>query len=42
MVAFVKSTGSAKLDQATVDFVKKNWHGPPNSSKEVPFMYKFQ
>ena len=38
-VTIVKSSGSAKLDQTTVRFIKQRWSGPPNASKEVPFSF---
>ena len=36
-VSIIKSSGSAKLDQSTIDYVKGHWHGPANSTKYSTF-----
>ncbi len=41
-VVIVKSAGSAVLDSSTQGFVKMNWKGPPNSTKEQEFEYRLQ
>lgn len=39
-VVVIKSAGSAGLDQAAVDYLKKHFHGPPNFSRVFAFVYK--
>ena len=41
-VVIVKSAGSAILDSSTQGYVKMNWKGPPNSTKEQEFEYRLQ
>ena len=35
-----KSAGSAILDSSTQGYVRNNWKGPPNASKDVTFAYE--
>lgn len=39
-VVITKSAGSAILDSSTQGYVRANWHGPPNASKDVSFEYR--
>ena len=39
-VVIVKSMGSKILDQNTLTFAKKNWTGPPDTTRDVPIYYK--
>ncbi len=41
-VTIVKSAGSAILDLNTETYAKTNWSGPPNTTKDVPCVYRFQ
>ncbi len=41
-VVIVKSAGSAILDSSTQGYVKMNWKGPPNGTKDTTFEYRLQ
>ena len=41
-VTIVKSAGSAILDSSTQGYVRNNWHGPPNATRETSFEYRLQ
>ena len=41
-VQILKSAGSAILDSSTQGFVKMNWKGPPNSTRDTSFDYRLQ
>ncbi len=41
-VVIVKSTGNLALDSATENYVRMNWHGPPNAGRTTEFVYQIK
>ena len=41
-VNITQRAGNAILDHYTEEWVKSNWHGPPNSSNSTTFEYRLQ
>ena len=41
-VTITQRAGNAILDHYTEEYVKSNWHGPPNSSRDTSFVYQLQ
>ncbi len=41
-VTIIKSTGSRRLDEATVAFVRAHWEGPPNSEYYAVLNYRLK